>query len=124
MSVFLWVLQLLAALLFLASGIMKVFMFDSVSKDVPSFGALPKKIWISLGVLELVCVMGLVIPAALHWNPGLTGWAALVLALETLLFIAVHIKYREVFPILFCLGLGLSMAFIAYGRLIWFPITE
>ncbi|MFO0924222.1 MAG: DoxX family protein [Pirellulales bacterium] len=92
---------------FLASGIMKVFMFDSVSKDVPSFGALPKKIWISLGVLELVCVMGLVIPAALHWNPGLTGWAALVLALEALLFIAVHIKYREVFPILFLFGAGL-----------------
>jgi hypothetical protein len=31
----------LATLLFDASGVMKVFMFDKVSEGVPSFGALP-----------------------------------------------------------------------------------
>jgi len=37
------VLQVLAALLYGSSGVMKVFMFDKVSQDVPSFGALPRK---------------------------------------------------------------------------------
>lgn len=41
MNILLWVLQILAALIYGASGIMKVFLFDKVSADVPSFGALP-----------------------------------------------------------------------------------
>ena len=53
MNILLWVLQVLAALLYGASGVMKVFMFDKVSKDVPSFGALPREAWMALGILEL-----------------------------------------------------------------------
>ena len=37
MHMLLWVLQVLGALVCGASGIMKVFMFDKVSVDVPSF---------------------------------------------------------------------------------------
>ena len=47
MNVLLWVLQVLAALLYVASGVMKVFMFDKVSKDVRSFEALPRKAWMA-----------------------------------------------------------------------------
>jgi hypothetical protein len=43
MNMLLWVLQVLGALLYGSSGVMKVFMFDKVSRDVPSFGALPRK---------------------------------------------------------------------------------
>jgi hypothetical protein len=42
MNILLWVLQVLAALLYGSSGVMKVFMFDKVSKDVPSIDALPR----------------------------------------------------------------------------------
>jgi hypothetical protein len=34
MNILLWVLQVLAALLYGSSGVMKVFMFDKISKDV------------------------------------------------------------------------------------------
>ena len=51
MNILLWVLQVLAALLYGSSGVMKVFMFDKVSKDVPSFGALPRKAWMTLGTV-------------------------------------------------------------------------
>ena len=37
----LWVLQVLAALLYGASGYMKLFMFDKISEMVASFAALP-----------------------------------------------------------------------------------
>ncbi len=123
MNVVLWALQILAALLYGASGVMKVFLLDKVSKDVPSFGALPREAWMSLGVLELVCVVGLIVPAAARWRPGLTVAAAAVLAVESLVFIGVHVKYREIAPIVFSGVLGLLMAFLAYGRMVLKPIS-
>ena len=123
MNILLWVLQVLSAFLYGASGVMKVFMFDTVSKDVPSFGALPRQAWMALGLLELVCVVGLIIPSALRWQPVLTVVAATVLAIESLVFIGVHAKYRETATIIMCSVLGLVMAFVAYGRMVLSPIS-
>ena len=78
--------------------------------------------WMALGTLELVCVVGLIVPAGLHWHPQLTVLAATVLAIESLVFIWVHVKYHEIPPILFSIALGLLMAFIAYGRMVLKPI--
>ena len=122
MNILLWVLQVLAALLYGSSGVMKVFMFDKVSQDVQSFGALPRKAWTTLGILELVCTVGLIVPAALHWHPALTMLAATVLAVESLVFVGVHVKYHEVAPTILSGVLGLLMAFIAYGRMVLQPI--
>ncbi|MDR3388204.1 MAG: DoxX family protein [Rudaea sp.] len=122
MNILLWVLQVLAAFLYGSSGIMKVFMFDKVSQDVPSFGALPRKAWMTLGILELVCTVGLIIPAAFHWQPLLTILAATVLAVESLVFVAVHVKYHEGTPMILSGVLGLLMAFVAYGRMALAPI--
>ena len=122
MNTVLWVLQVLGAIVYGASGIMKVFMFDKISKDVPSFGALPREAWTALGVLELICTVGLIVPGALHWRPVLTVVAAAALAIESLVFIGVHVKYREIAPIIMSGALGLLMAFIAYGRMVLRPI--
>ena len=123
MNILLWVLQILVALLYGASGVMKVFMFDRISADVASFGALPREAWMALGTLELVCAVGLIVPAALHWQPRLTVLAATLLAIESLVFIGVHVTYHEVVPMIFSGVLGLVMAFIAYGRLVMKPIV-
>ena len=123
MNTLLWVLQGLAALLYGASGVMKVFMFDKISQDVPSFGALPRQAWMAMGILELVCTVGLIVPAAFHWRPQLTVVAATLLALESLVFIWVHVKYHEMAPLIMSAVLGLLMAFIAYGRLVLRPIA-
>ncbi len=122
MNILLWVLQILAALVYGASGVMKVFLFDKVSEGVPSFAALPRKAWVALGILELVCTVGLIIPAAFRLRPELTVMAATILALESLVFIGVHAKYREIAPIAMSGVLGLLMAFIAYGRMVLSPI--
>jgi len=123
MNILLWVLQVLAALLYGASGVMKVFMFDKISAKVPSFGALPREAWMALGILELVCAVGLIVPGAFHWRPSLTVVAATVLAIESLVFIGVHVKYHEITPIVMSGVLGLLMAFIAYGRMVLKPIV-
>jgi len=123
MNTLLWVLQILAALVYGASGVMKVFMFDKASEGVPSFGALPREAWMGLGVLELVCVVGLIVPAASHWQPTLTVVAATLLAIESVVFIWVHVQYREISPIIMSAVLGLLMVFIAYGRMVLRPIV-
>lgn len=116
MNITLWTLQILAALLYVSSGVMKVFLFDKVSKDVPSFGAMPRGAWFALGILELLCAAGLVLPGALHWHSSLTVVAAAILAVESLIFIGVHLKYTEKTPIIMSAVLGLLMLFVAYGR--------
>jgi uncharacterized membrane protein YphA (DoxX/SURF4 family) len=76
MNILLWVLQVLTAFLFAASDVMKVFMFDQISGDVPSFGALHRQVWMVLGLMELCCVVGLIAPGAFRWYPILTVIAA------------------------------------------------
>jgi hypothetical protein len=82
---------------------------------------LPREAWTALGILELVCTVGLIVPAAFHWKPALTVVAATVLAIESLVFVGVHVKYREIAPIILSGVLGLLMAFIAYGRMVLKP---
>jgi uncharacterized membrane protein len=123
MNTLLWVLQGLAALVYGASGIMKVFMFDKIREGVPSFGALPREAWMALGIIELVCVVGLIVPGVTGWRPGLTAVAAAVLAVESLVFIGVHVTYNEVGSIVMSAVLGLLMAFIAYGRMVLKPFV-
>lgn len=122
MNILLWVLQVLAALLYGASGVMKVFMFDQISEDVQSFDALPQEVWMALGIVELMCTVGLIVPAAFHWRPKLTVVAATVLAIESIVFIGVHARYGEITSIILSGVLGLLMAFIAYGRMVLKPI--
>lgn len=59
MNMLLWVLQVLAALVYGSPGFMKFFVFDKVSHDVSSFGALPRNVWTALGVLEMLCTAGI-----------------------------------------------------------------
>lgn len=123
MNILLWILQSLTALLYAGSGVMKLFLFEKISADVPSFGALPRSVWKALGVFELVCAAALVLPGVSHRAPLLTIAAAAALALESLLFIWVHTKYRETATIVMSAVLGLIMAFIAYGRLVLSPLA-
>jgi len=55
-------------------------------------------------------------------QPPLTILAAAVLAVESLVFVWVHVKYREAAPTILSAVLGLLLAFIAYGRLLLAPI--
>ena len=119
MNTLLWALQILAALLYGSSGVMKIFLFDKIKGEVPSFAALPGNAWAGLGILELACTLGLIIPGALHWHPQLTMLAATLLSAESLVFIWVHARYRETGSIIMVSVLGLLMAFVAYGRFAW-----
>ena len=115
------VLQVLAALLYGASGVMKVFMFDKVSEGVPSFGALPRmpgRPSASSNSSHGRADRSRRLPLA----AGATVVAATILTIESLVFVWVHVKYREITSIILSGVLGLLMAFIVYGRMVLKPI--
>jgi uncharacterized membrane protein YphA (DoxX/SURF4 family) len=122
MNILLWILQILAALLYVSSGVMKVFLFDKVSVDVPSFGALPRPLWTFLGIFELLGAIALILPGVLHIHTNLIIAAAAVLCAESLLFIWVHVKYTEKTSIVMSAVLGIVMGFIVYGRVALAPL--
>lgn len=110
-------------MMYAMSGLMKIFMFDKISRDVRSFAAMPGQTWLCLGILELLCVAGLIMAAALRWHPTLTVAAAALLALESLIFIWVHVQCKEMTSIILSAVLGLLTLFIAYGRYTLRPIA-
>jgi hypothetical protein len=123
MNVLLWVLQIALALLYLAGGAYKVFMFDELAKHLP--GALSRGGWGTLGVVEMVGAVLLVVPAAARWMPALTPLAAAVLALETFALAVLYARYSlEVTvsnPLVWSVVMGLLVAFVAYGRYAFRP---
>jgi len=122
MNILLWVLQALVALLYGASGVTKVFMFDKVSEGVRPLVHCRAKPGRPSASFELVCTVGLIVPATLNWQSARTVVAATVLTIESIVFVWVHAKYRERTPIILSGVLGLLIAFIVYGRMVLKPI--
>jgi DoxX-like family len=124
MNVFLWVLQVALALLYLAGGSYKVFKFDELAK-MPQTGALSRSAWGALGMFEMLGAVLLVVPAATKWMPALTAIAAAALALESLalagLFARHSLKLTAHNPLVWTIVMGLLAAFVAYGRYALLP---
>jgi len=117
MNVLLWIIQIALALLYLAGGSYKAFMFDELASQMV---AISRGGWRVLGVLEMVCGLLLVIPAVTRWMPAVTPIAAALLALETLGLAVVYARYSLAIaatnPLVWALPIGLLAAFVAYGR--------
>jgi hypothetical protein len=117
MNVLLWVLQGLLALLCLSGGAYKVFAFDELASQMR---ALSHGGWRALGVVEMVCGVLLIVPAAANWLPVLTPLAAAVLAVEALALAGVYARYSLKLaaknPLVWSVVIALLAAFVAYGR--------
>jgi len=78
MNILLWIIQILVALLFLMSGVMKFVMpYADMIKDSPV--AFPHWFFLFIGVCEILGGIGLVIPWLTNIKPGLTPLAAALL---------------------------------------------
>ena len=117
MNLLLWILQVALALLYLAGGAYKTFMFDELASQLV---ALPRGGWAALGVVEMVGGVLLIVPAAAKWMPGLTPLAAAVLALETLVLAGLYASYSLELtvtnPLVWSVVMALLVAFVGYGR--------
>jgi hypothetical protein len=119
MNALLWFPQIALAVLSLAGGAYKVFMFDELAK-VPTTAALSRGTWGALGVFEMVCGILLVVPAAVKWMPLLTPLAAAALTLETLALAGLYARYSlhvaATNPMVWAVAMGLMASLVAYGR--------
>lgn len=117
MNIFLWVLQGLLALHTLMGAIWK---FSNSEQAVGSLSAIPHPVWLGLSVIEIICVIGLILPA-LNKNWGITApIAASIIAAEMLLFCVVHLISGDgsSSEIIYWAVVAIICAFIAYGRFV------
>jgi hypothetical protein len=115
MNILLWVLQILLALHTIMGAIWK---FSNSEQTVPSLKAIPHEVWLAMIVIELLCSLGLILPALNKHLAILAPIAAVCIAAEMLLFSGLHI-YSGVATegqMIYWLVVAALCAFIAYGR--------
>src|SRR5262245_55018791 len=123
MNILLWVLQILLALHTVMGAVWKF--SHSAEQTMPSLKAIPHKVWLGMSVFELFCSLGLIIPAISEPLAILAPIAAICIALEMLLFCALHISSgdKNYGPMIYWLVVAAICAFIAYGRFVLAPFS-
>lgn len=109
----LWIVQGLLAALFLFAGVMKLVLpLEQMQGPVP----LPGLFLRSIGVVETLGALGLILPGLLRIRPGLTPLAAAGLVIIMIGATVIGLKSGEGAMALIPLVVGLFAAFVAYGR--------
>ena len=118
MNILLWTLQIVLAVAFGISGLMKLTQHKEQLADqmgwVDDFSPTTVQL---IGALELLGAVGLVLPAATGTLAWLTPLAALGLLALMLLAIPVHLRRHEASMVAVNVVVGLVAAFIAWQRL-------
>jgi hypothetical protein len=121
MNILLWVLQVLLAV---HTAIGAVWKFSNTAEQtMTSLGAIPNEAWLAMSVIELLCAVGLILPAFSKSLGLLAPIAAILIAAEMLLFCVLHISSgaSSYGPMIYWLVVAAICAFIAYGRLVRKP---
>lgn len=121
MNILLWILQGLLAFHTIAGAVWKI---TNPAQTVPSLSAIPKGVWTGLSLFEVLCGVGLVLPALLAAAGSSAPIAAACIAVEMLLFSAVHLASgaKAHGPMYYWLGVAALCGFVAYGRLVQLPL--
>jgi DoxX-like family len=120
MNILLWVLQTLLALHTLMGAVWK---FSNSEQTVPSLKPIPHGVWLAMGVFELLCSVGLILPAFITSLAILTPVAAACIVAEMLLFSGLHVYSRDAKHghMIYWLIVAAICAFVAYGRFVLKP---
>ncbi|UPO77210.1 MULTISPECIES: DoxX family protein [Arthrobacter] len=117
MLVFLWVAEIVMALLYFGLGVMRLVQpypkLVRVLRWPADFPAWAVKL---IGVAEILGAVGLLLPAATDVAPVLTPIAASALAVMMALAVAVHLRRGERHRVALPAILGLVNVFVAIGR--------
>ena len=120
-SVTLWVIQILLALLFLFSGSMKFILpIEVMTKQV----ALPGAFIHFIGLAEVLGAIGLILPGALRIRTGLTPLAASGLTVIVIGATVLMFENGGVAKAAFPFVTAVLSAFVAYGRWRLAPLRE
>ena len=89
MNIVMWVLQ---GALALHTAVGAYWKYSNGQQSVPSLSGIPHWLWLSLIPLEILCTIGLVIPAALDGTGKFVVVAGALIALEMGMFMAFHFR--------------------------------
>jgi hypothetical protein len=122
MNILLWILQVLLALHTAMGAVWKF----SNSEQATSLTALPHGLWVGLSVPELLCTLGLILPAFSKRLGRAAPLAASFLVAEMLLFTGVHLASgaTENGPVVYWLVVAALCAFVAWGRFVLKPFSS
>jgi hypothetical protein len=122
-NVFLSILQVILALHTAVGAIWKS---SNSEQTMPSLGAIPHGVWMSMTGLELLCAIALVAPLFDKRAAILAPTAAAFIGVEMLFFSGVHLASGDtsIGPVIYWLVVAAVCAFIAYGRLVLKPIRR
>src|SRR6185312_1636240 len=91
MNILLWTLQILLALWNIIGGL---YTFSNYDKIKSAFANnLPKAVWVTIAVLQVLFALGLIVPGAMRVLPHLTPIAAIYLAVNALLGCVLFAQY-------------------------------
>ena len=122
MNIFLWILQVALALHTLMGAIWKFKHTPAQTK--PSLKPIPKGVWLALAVLEILCAVGLVLPAVYKPASNVPSLAAIIIAVEMLFFCALELysRNKKYDGIIYWGVVALVCVFVAYGRCVLLPL--
>ena len=121
MNAVLWVVQVLLALAFLGAGYDQAVLYHDAGRRMAWVAALPRKLAVTLGSLEMLGAVGLIVPAGTGVLPWLTPGAALGLALLMAAAVGFHATRREIPQMAFSGTFLVVAAFVALGRFVIAP---
>jgi putative oxidoreductase len=110
-----WIAQALLALVFIASGSMKLFAFDQLAASAPAL-ADQRALVTFIGIAELGGGIGLIVPALTRIFPVLTTWAAVGLAAIMFLATGFHLFRGEISHAVVTVILLALAAFVIFAR--------
>jgi uncharacterized membrane protein len=124
MNVFLWILQGVVALAFVAFGVTHAFRIEEARARprMAWMNDIPRGLWTFIGLAEILGAIGLILPAITGVWPWLTPLAALGLGIIMLLAAGFHATRREYRVIGANLVLLALAAMVAYGRFVIVPL--
>ena len=118
MNVVLWIVQVLLAILFLMAGIMKVTQpREKLAEKMAFVEDFSDRTVRTIGILEIMAAVGLVLPVLTGILPMLTPLAAMGLVLTMIGAVVTHVRRAEYKQVVVNLILMAMAAFVAYG---WF----
>jgi uncharacterized membrane protein YphA (DoxX/SURF4 family) len=119
----LWFAQVLLAVVFAATGFMKLTISPAdLMQKMPAGLTLPVALIRFIGVAEVAGVIGLILPSATRILPVLTPVAAGALALVMALAAILHASRGELTSLAVVLVLGAIAVFVSWGRTTRAPI--
>lgn len=124
MNIALWIMQVGLAVAFAAVGVNHITRRGIESPGIAWMQDVPAPLLTTIGVLEILGAIGLIVPALTGIAPILTPLAASALALLMALAAIFHLRRPgETMNAIFNVVLGLVAAFVAYGRFVLEPFA-